>query len=193
MDDDFPAAHSMDTLWFAVDAAGHVGVFDSDQPGHVPEGVEDATDVIAELWQRRFGHDDIYWEGEDLSAKLGVFYFEYDEDFGSGLIAPYRRSAVPESPSLHVDQLPPAVRQEANQLHFAGIDFASCSLVQPLEQVRCSLWSDWVPAYLCSDGKTIRPLPGMEDRFAEFCTHFRQANPEEAKKYMFEEVKEEPK
>ena len=28
---DFPAAHSMDTTWFAIDADGYVGVFDSDE------------------------------------------------------------------------------------------------------------------------------------------------------------------
>ena len=27
--DDFPAAHSMDTTWFAVDRDGHVACFDS--------------------------------------------------------------------------------------------------------------------------------------------------------------------
>lgn len=33
---DFPAAHSMDTTWFAVDADGNVGVFDSSEDGAVP-------------------------------------------------------------------------------------------------------------------------------------------------------------
>jgi hypothetical protein len=36
MDDDFPAAHSMDATWFAVDQDGHVGVFESGENGHVP-------------------------------------------------------------------------------------------------------------------------------------------------------------
>lgn len=34
---DFPAAHSMDTEWFAVDADGHVGCFYSGESGAVPE------------------------------------------------------------------------------------------------------------------------------------------------------------
>jgi hypothetical protein len=38
MDDDFPAAHSMDTQWFAVDADGHVASFDSGTMGAVAEG-----------------------------------------------------------------------------------------------------------------------------------------------------------
>src|SRR5687768_12253706 len=36
MDCDFPAAHSMDTTWFAVDRDGHVGQFDSWEAGAVP-------------------------------------------------------------------------------------------------------------------------------------------------------------
>jgi hypothetical protein len=45
---DFPAAHSMDTTWFAVDRDGHIGVFDSRKPGVVPEAVTCQGDEIAE-------------------------------------------------------------------------------------------------------------------------------------------------
>ena len=34
---DHPAAHSMDTAWYAVDRDGHVAVFDSQEDGVVPE------------------------------------------------------------------------------------------------------------------------------------------------------------
>ncbi|MGP1384908.1 MAG: hypothetical protein ACTS2F_15180 [Thainema sp.] len=34
---DYPAAHSMDTEWFAVDADGNIGLFDSSEGGAVPE------------------------------------------------------------------------------------------------------------------------------------------------------------
>ena len=33
---DYPAAHSMDTTWFAVDQDGHIAVFDSSEDGAVP-------------------------------------------------------------------------------------------------------------------------------------------------------------
>ena len=33
---DCPAAHSMDTIWFAVDADGNIGVFDTGEAGAVP-------------------------------------------------------------------------------------------------------------------------------------------------------------
>jgi hypothetical protein len=35
--DDFPAAHSMDTMWFAIDNDGHVAMFKSGEAGAVPE------------------------------------------------------------------------------------------------------------------------------------------------------------
>jgi hypothetical protein len=34
---DFPAAHSMDTTWFAIDSDGYVGIFDSGEGGAVPD------------------------------------------------------------------------------------------------------------------------------------------------------------
>src|SRR5690242_17979502 len=37
MDADFPAAHSMDTYWFAVDRDGRVACFESGEAGAVPE------------------------------------------------------------------------------------------------------------------------------------------------------------
>ena len=51
---DYPAAHSMDTMWFAVDADGHVAAFDTGEGGGVPEiaYVDDAyelADLIREL------------------------------------------------------------------------------------------------------------------------------------------------
>ncbi len=45
---DYPAAHSMDTMWFAVDADGHVAAFDTGEGGGVPEiaFVEDYGEVL---------------------------------------------------------------------------------------------------------------------------------------------------
>jgi hypothetical protein len=34
---DFPAAHSMDTTWFAIDADGYVGIFDTSEGGAMPK------------------------------------------------------------------------------------------------------------------------------------------------------------
>jgi hypothetical protein len=43
MKTDFPAAHSMDTNWFAVDRDGHVACFDSGESGAVPTQIIDET------------------------------------------------------------------------------------------------------------------------------------------------------
>jgi hypothetical protein len=53
MDDrcDFPAAHSMDTTWFAVDRDGHVAAFESGEAGAVPTEayLDDAHETLEQL------------------------------------------------------------------------------------------------------------------------------------------------
>ncbi len=34
---DFPATHSVDTDWFAIDKEGNIAIFDADHDGTVPE------------------------------------------------------------------------------------------------------------------------------------------------------------
>jgi hypothetical protein len=53
MDVDFPAAHSMDSCWFAVDRDGHVGYFDTGEAGATPfdATIEDPHAVLEELQQ----------------------------------------------------------------------------------------------------------------------------------------------
>jgi hypothetical protein len=47
---DYPAAHSMDTEWFAVDADGSVALFDSGEAGAVPASFLDAIGEQYNLW-----------------------------------------------------------------------------------------------------------------------------------------------
>jgi hypothetical protein len=207
MDNDYPAAHSMDTTWFAVDQAGHIGRFDSGEDGHVPQeafdtgqvGFDpetgDATDVTVELWQLRHpGQPESAWwklHGKKLANELGVFCYEYGEELIH--IAPYHLSGAPRSP-LHVDQLPPELRQLCKRIRFENVNFADAEMVQPAEQFRCTCWYEEARvAYLCSDGKTVRPIPGLEHRFADFCKQFRQEIPKMAKKLIFEGLTEGPK
>jgi hypothetical protein len=56
MQPDFPAAHSMDTTWFAVDKCGHVAIFDGEEDGSVPwdalrmeDTLESARPCVGEL------------------------------------------------------------------------------------------------------------------------------------------------
>jgi hypothetical protein len=50
---DFPAAHSMDTTWFAIDADGYVGIFNSSEGGAIPNDLtridNDRIDFRSEL------------------------------------------------------------------------------------------------------------------------------------------------
>ncbi len=63
MEIDYPAAHSMDTYWFAVDEVGHIGMFYSGENGHVPDLAE-IDDLAGELWRRLHPNqtDDDYLE-----------------------------------------------------------------------------------------------------------------------------------
>jgi hypothetical protein len=195
MDVDFPAAHSMDTEWFAVDAAGHVAFFDSGEDGHVPEGVGESS-LLQELWTLRHPNrpETAWWRlsREELANEFGVYCYDYDYVLLIDL-GPYHLTGVPKT-AVHVDQLPPALRQQCKQIRFEKITFSEAELVQPIEWFPCVYWyQEGRVAYLASDGKTIRPIPGMEDRFAEFCKEFRKANAKEAKEFVFGGPQEKPK
>jgi hypothetical protein len=46
MQPDYPAAHSMDVEWFAVDRCGHVALFDGGEDGPVPWAADRVEDVL---------------------------------------------------------------------------------------------------------------------------------------------------
>jgi hypothetical protein len=186
----------MDTRWFAIDEVGHVGIFDSGENGHVPDEA-DTDNLALELW--RFRHPNQTWddardsfgrlEEKELADQLGVFIFAYGHDFDP--IETYGVIAAPKRP-LHVDQLPPSIRYRWKSIRFQGTDFSRIKELQPLEQFPCSYWYEELRvAYLASDGKTVRPIRGQEEKFAEFCEEFRRQSPELAAQLIFEGPKEE--
>ena len=194
METDYPAAHSMDTTFFAVDAAGHVALFDSGENGHVPKEVEAYSESI--LWELYYSDQPgvalLRMSREQLANAVGIYCYDYDDEQLID-IAPYRLTDAPKK-ALHVDQLSPLLRQICKQIHFELIDFSQSELIQPMEWFPCVYWyHDRRIAYLASDGKTVRPISGMEDRFADFCKQFREENPEEAENLIFEGMKDEPK
>jgi hypothetical protein len=174
---DFPAAHSMDTAWYAVDQEGHVAVFVTGSDGHVPRGAatsEDAPPLPPEL------RDDL-------------FAFEYEEHFEYSFFAqPYTRTDVPARP-LHIDQLPPQLREAYGRLRFDALRFAEAEHVQPLEFAACDAWGGeaW-PIYLSGDCTTVRPVPGREQEFQALCEEVKGHLPPELKNLRFEGL-EEPK
>jgi hypothetical protein len=180
---DFPASHSQDTIWFAVDANGHVAVLDSGENGHVAAGAPDAdaSNVLGDL---AYGPPGEPWPSDRAQARRGLFVYDYDER--DDPIWPYKRRAVPDAP-LHVDQLPPEVRELLKRARFDGVDFSQSERFQPLEFVECVFcYQGERAAYLCADGRTVRPIPGAEDRFGEFCEALRARDPEAARAWRFE-------
>jgi hypothetical protein len=166
MFDDFPAAHSMDTTWFAVDRDGRVGVFFSCENGSVPAAAGIQGDVSQAIHFLRANADggplpeDEGWgllNDEDFLARQGLFVFWCSG--GSVLVDPYFKTRELERP-LHVDQLPSGFRDQCRRVQFP-VSFAEVTIVQPCEHVECSFWDD--PAgYRSADGKTVRPFPGRE-------------------------------
>jgi hypothetical protein len=189
---DFPAAHSMDTEWFAVDAKGHVGLFESGESGMVPRGVvlqDSLDDVFRHLRGQPAGEqgvEHVYFNADLAEAATrDLFIYDYDDEME--MYATYSRSRKPDTP-LHVDQLLPALRKRVKRIAFPNLDFSQTEHVQPLEHVECQFWWTAGVAYLAGDGKTVRPMPGREAEFADFCREFRKRYPNEAKNLVFEVV-----
>jgi hypothetical protein len=183
MAEDFPAAHSMDTDWYAVDRHGHVGVFSTGENGHLPTGAAGGGRLREELARLLHLPPDAAWgDPEEVGPRLGVFFYDYGEGYGP--LGPYLRSVAPQQP-LHVDQLPPALRRDCKQVCFGDVSFAQSECVQPLEFFECRFWYN-PPAYLCADGRTVRPVPGRQDEFAVWCRELQEEFPEIARQLRFE-------
>ena len=84
---DFPAAHSMDTDWFAIDNDGNIGVFDSGEGGAVPDlfalenttfdlFITDIYDFIRELAKYTQGVVRVNADGKTFADGTNLKYFE---------------------------------------------------------------------------------------------------------------------
>lgn len=198
MQADFPAAHSMDSEWFAVDKDGHVGYFSTGADGAVPNGASpgdgafedllDAEDIPEEIRAEWASRPEVLAELAKLipaakpkkglapsnyvpeGARHGLFVYGNHEQ---GLAAPYTRDWLPATP-IHIDQLPPALREAVSGMTFK-FSFADTKLIQPFEHAECAAWG---PAWISTDGKTIRAVPGQEEEFAERVEELRTWHPE---------------
>jgi hypothetical protein len=250
MDADFPAAHSMDTDWFAVDADGHIGRFDSSESGAVPvesqledpgavwrrlcevlphcapiydlqgnlypgprrdvgrhryadRGSDDgtlmflasldpvkrqissgnafaveATSGAAVVFRRltvavtrrlhkdghclgcffywlRDGSDEDYEDDEPRARPAEIGLYDYGHPIENWIALPYGREMLPSRP-VHIDQLPPALRDQVGRVRFDKLHFADTVHIQPCDQEEVACWE---PAYLSADGKAIRRIP----------------------------------
>src|SRR5262245_47215886 len=133
MDSDFPAAHSMDTEWFAVDRDGHVALFISGENGPVPLSVpergtnihdvphRDVLDVLRSLTGKPRTPEEEAAHGLDMdeAVRLGMFIYVHSQD-SDYFLDPYSRGEMPGQP-VHIDQLPPLVRAWFQEARFADV------------------------------------------------------------------------
>jgi hypothetical protein len=181
MGEDFPAAHSMDTDWFAVDRDGQVALFISGENGSV---VGDASQGDVNALLSALGSK-LSFETHDEGAILpelerrGLHVYVDDSDWFSG---PYVRTRRPGKP-LHVDQLPPRLRAQVKAVRFDDLRFADKDVLQPCDHAEGYAWPS---GYLSEDRKTAHPIPGKEAEFRTDMERMRQEHPEVFKKYRIE-------
>lgn len=94
-------------------------------------------------------------------AQLGLFSYRHLTD---GWVAgPYGRRAIPAT-AMRVHQLPAGIREELIAQRFETC-FQDEVHLQPVDHARCN---SAVSAYLCLDGRTVRPIPGRESEYRQF-------------------------
>jgi len=92
--------------------------------------------------------------GPDLTSRG---FFEYDHLTENWISGPYGRIRIPLRP-LHVDQLPPQIRDRAKRVRL-DLRFADTPHIQPVEHGTCVSWES---AWLDVTGTHIRPIPGCD-------------------------------
>lgn len=133
---DYPAAHSMDTTWFAVDADGVVAEFNTDEDGALPNAAftGDSLEDDEELWAAV----------ENRLQVEGAGVVRYRRDFGEAPGA-YTHLAVPKRP-VWVQDLEPAFAAQVSQLRLP-VRFAEAPKLQLADHMAdedASFWGeDW--------------------------------------------------
>src|SRR5262249_10191179 len=89
----------------------------------------------------------------------------------------YQRVAVPKRP-LHLDQLPPKLRQNFAKCALPTTDFAMEEELQVVALVACDLYWDEAVGCFAPGHKEIRPIPGKEKEYQAALRSLRQENPD---------------
>lgn len=187
MTPDYPAAHSMDTQWFAVDQDGHVALFNSSEHGAVPRdaaGLYEDNEPLQTALQAFFfaGREedplDLFFD-DDEWARAGLFVYEPRPGWFS---QPYERQREPEVP-LHIDQLPPELR-DAFRGVVLPVRFSDTPTIQPCDYVPGDAWGAIVVG---ADGHTARPVsPDRIDQYIEEVRDAQRDWPEVRRIFRFE-------
>jgi hypothetical protein len=178
---DYPAAHSMDTVWYAVDAQGAVGVFDSGSPGPVPTSATrrehgDVPRLVRILGGECDDDDFELSEAFEELARLGLFAYQvitWETDF----VDTYERVGAPKRP-LHLDQLPPKLRNNVAKCTLPMVSFADEKELQVIALVACDLYWDEAVGCFAPGHQEIRPIPGKEKEYQSALPSLRRENPD---------------
>jgi hypothetical protein len=173
IDHDYPAAHSMDTGWFGLDADGVLAFFDTgedgllvlepfeqgpDAPGVLEEGAyfEQLQAIIEAL-----GHDPED-DPSDPAVLQKIGLTAYSADYG---LTPYYPANAPAQP-VKLTDLPQSVRDQLGYVPLPHERFADARPVQPADHaVEVTTWSSADHGYLSADETMRRAVPGHEDGF----------------------------
>ena len=182
---DYPAAHSMDSTWFAVDADGNIAVFDTGEGGCVPEGdfplggeagsyEFEPSDLLARAMIARARTDErlaalLPDNVEELEKLAGEIDFEerdmllrhlgvWTYDCEEPVAAPYLRRGDVRSP-LRLDDLDPETRTRFSRASLP-VRFAESPRLAPGEHAAVFAWSAF---WLDLEGKPHPTENGRDD------------------------------
>ncbi|HVI01975.1 MAG TPA: hypothetical protein VM869_24850 [Enhygromyxa sp.] len=140
--DDYPAAHSMDTSWFAADEHGRVAVFDSDEHGAVPHAAislggagdpdPEADEICKLLALDEDGYDAIY--------ESGPFFHYRNGDCGDP--GHYERTDHAPAQPVNVAALPGPLRAKMLRLPVDFTTAATLHLADFMTDGEADIWGD---------------------------------------------------
>ncbi|RFB78879.1 hypothetical protein [Methylovirgula sp. 4M-Z18] len=183
---DYPAAHSADSTWFAVDADGHVGVFETGPEGMMPNSIEgDAQGFFGRslvemvATERDDGVFVIRHPAPELTPGEGLEVLRQWKDAWASFIILCREGTIPSAviAELSVDEDEGAIVQFDGSLIFAVL---SCEV----KFLRRAVESGTITGLkLFQFGEQLRPLLGFypyaaaEDYGGEDNPYLRQGAP----------------
>lgn len=158
-EEDYPAAHSMDTTWFAVDKDGSVAMFRSEETGAVPcAHARDQTsgrEFLAHIAKSRGQVLPRDFSRHNMADLLGIYVYSCgmdnyptgdneeleEEEYREDVINPYELEAKPGTP-LAVSDLPEFLQDEARHAMSYDGSFKDSPWLQPALQVPCQSWAE---------------------------------------------------
>jgi hypothetical protein len=141
-----------------VPASEGVAVLFQQMSAELSKRLHDSGACLGCSWD--FHGEEMEEYSPDLAARGLYSYSHLTENWISG---PYGRVRRPAQP-IHVDQLPPRLRDAVKAMRFDTLSFAETPHIQPVEHTACESWES---AYMDVTGKHIRPIPGKEEGYAD--------------------------